>query len=255
MTDEKVARRLAIDADRPDFMTSLLKNKDKQEALADPELSSGMFATIVAGSETTATAMSATLYLLSKNPRKLKKLNEEIRSTFEADDQVNMLPTNSLMYTTAVLEESMRIYPPVPIGMPRVIPKGGLNRYASLSLYGPTFTNHLPCVPFPQWFPAFLPAQQLSKFLQNYAEIMDLNIWTRSVIDGKNAVYDETAGKWTISVTRGDGSKHFLHPKHLMVATGTSGTLPNVPQVPGMTEFEQNRGLIVHSSRHRTASD
>ncbi|KAK9418770.1 putative dimethylaniline monooxygenase protein [Seiridium unicorne] len=225
MTDEKVTRHLAIDTDRPDFMTSLLKNKNKQGALTDPELSSGMFSTIVAGSETTATALSATFYLLSKNTEKLKKLNEEIRSTFEADDQINMLSTNSL------------------------------NRYASLSLHGPTFTNHLPCVPFPQWFPVFLPAQQLWKFLQNYAEIMDLNIWTRSVIDGKNAVYAETAGKWTISVTRGDGSMLVLHTKHLMVATGISGTLPNVPQVPGMTEFEQNGGIVAHPSRHRTASD
>ncbi|KAH7007774.1 cytochrome P450 ClCP1 [Ilyonectria destructans] len=126
MTDEKVARRLANVTDRPDFMTSLLKNKDKQEALTDPELSSGMFATIVAGSETTATALSATLYFLSRNPEKLKKLKEEIRDMFESDDQIDMLTTNSLKYTTAVLEESMRIYPPVPIGMPRVIPKGGL---------------------------------------------------------------------------------------------------------------------------------
>jgi cation diffusion facilitator CzcD-associated flavoprotein CzcO len=126
------------------------------------------------------------------------------------------------------------------------------SRYASLSLHGPTFTNHLPCVPFPQWFPIFLPAQQLSKFLQNYAEIMDLNIWTNSQIDGPNAVYDENEGRWTISVLRGDGSKQVLHPKHLMIATGISGTLPNVPKIPGMTEFEQNGGLVVHSARHRT---
>ncbi|EON98386.1 putative dimethylaniline monooxygenase protein [Phaeoacremonium minimum UCRPA7] len=129
------------------------------------------------------------------------------------------------------------------------------SRYGSLSLHGPTFTNHLPCVPFPHWFPVFLPAQQLSKFLQLYAEIMDLNIWTKTHIDGKGAVYDEKEGKWTISVTRGDGSKHVLHPKHIMIATGISGTLPNVPEVPGMTEFEQNGGLIVHSSRHHTGPD
>ncbi|CAK7235187.1 hypothetical protein SBRCBS47491_009207, partial [Sporothrix bragantina] len=126
------------------------------------------------------------------------------------------------------------------------------SRYASLSLHGPTFTNHLPCLPYPQWFPTFLPAQQLSKFLQLYAEVMDLNIWTKTQLDGKNAVYDEHSGQWTISVTRGDGSKHVLHPKHLIIATGISGTLPNVPQVPGMTEFEKNGGIIVHSSRHRT---
>jgi cation diffusion facilitator CzcD-associated flavoprotein CzcO len=126
------------------------------------------------------------------------------------------------------------------------------SRYASLSLHGPTFTNHLPGVPFPHWFPTFLPAQQLAKFLQSYASIMDLNIWTNSHVDGKSAVYDEEKKRWTISVTRADGTKTILHPRHLMIATGISGTLPNVPEVPGMAEFEQNGGLVVHSSRYRT---
>lgn len=129
------------------------------------------------------------------------------------------------------------------------------NRYASLSLHGPTFTNHMPCVPFPHWFPIFLPAQQLAKFMKHYAEIMDLNVWTNSSMDGQNAIYDEETGKWTISVTRGDGIKHVLHPRHLMIATGISGTLPNVPEIPGMSEFEKNGGTIVHSSRHRTGPD
>jgi cation diffusion facilitator CzcD-associated flavoprotein CzcO len=113
----------------------------------------------------------------------------------------------------------------------------------------------MPCLPYPHWFPVFLPAQQLAKFLQSYAEIMDLNIWTNSQLDGKNAVYNEKEGKWTVSVTRGDGSKHVLHPRHLLIATGISGTLPNIPQVPGMASFEENGGIVVHSSRHRTAAD
>ncbi|TPX17884.1 uncharacterized protein E0L32_002985 [Thyridium curvatum] len=129
------------------------------------------------------------------------------------------------------------------------------SRYESLSLHGPTFTNHLPCIPFPHWFPLFLPAQQLSKFLQLYAEMMDLNIWTKSHIDGKNAVYNEKEGRWTVSITRSDGTKRVLHPKHLMVATGMTGTMPNMPDIPGMDEFQQNGGLIVHSSRHRTSSE
>lgn len=129
------------------------------------------------------------------------------------------------------------------------------SRYASLSLHGPTFTNHMPCIPFPHWFPIFLPAQQLAKFLQSYATTMDLNIWTNSQVDGTGAVYDEERGRWTISVTRGDGTKNILYPRHLMIATGISGTLPNIPDVPGIAEFEKNGGLVVHSSRYRTGPD
>ncbi|OCK74496.1 cytochrome P450 [Lepidopterella palustris CBS 459.81] len=126
MTDEKVARRLTMGAERPDFMTSLLKNKDNENALTEPELSSALFATIVAGSETTATALTATILFLCRNLDKYEKLKQEIRTAFKSADEINMLSTMSLRYTTAVLEESMRVYPPVPIGMPRVIPKGGL---------------------------------------------------------------------------------------------------------------------------------
>ncbi|KAH7148170.1 cytochrome P450 ClCP1 [Dactylonectria macrodidyma] len=126
MTDEKVARRLAMTTDRPDFMTCLLKNKDKQEALSDAELSSGMFATIVAGSETTATALSATLNLLARNPYKMRKIQNEVRSAFNEDSEIDTQSTIPLKYMIAVINEAMRIYPPVPIGMPRVIPEGGL---------------------------------------------------------------------------------------------------------------------------------
>ncbi|EXL54425.1 hypothetical protein FOCG_05294 [Fusarium oxysporum f. sp. radicis-lycopersici 26381] len=145
------------------------------------------------------------------------------------------------------------------LGIPHLIIEKGdgpgcswASRYASLSLHGPTFTNHLPYLPFPHWFPVFLPAQQLAKFLKNYANVMDLNIWANSTLDGKTAVYDEDEGKWTLTVTRQDGTKHILHPRHLMIATGISGTLPNTPEVPGMNDFRQNGGIITHSSHHRT---
>ncbi|CAK7223997.1 hypothetical protein SEUCBS140593_005424 [Sporothrix eucalyptigena] len=133
------------------------------------------------------------------------------------------------------------------------------NRYKSLSLHAPTYTNHLPCVPFPDWFPVFLPAQQLAEFLVHYAAMMDLNVWTNSSIDGKAATFDEATGRWTVKVTRnhddGATTEHTFHPKHIMLATGISGTLPNIPTYPGAEAFEKNGGILVHSSRHRTGPD
>ncbi|KAH6972117.1 cytochrome P450 [Ilyonectria sp. MPI-CAGE-AT-0026] len=125
LTDDKVARRLNSTTDRPDFIHYLLKNKDKQDALTDPELSSALFAVIVGGSETTATLLSGCIYLLLRNPDKLQKLVDEVRQTFKSDDEINSVSANQLKYTLAVLDESMRVYPPVPIGMPREVPKGG----------------------------------------------------------------------------------------------------------------------------------
>ncbi|UPK92622.1 hypothetical protein LCI18_003557 [Fusarium solani-melongenae] len=125
-------------------------------------------------------------------------------------------------------------------------------RYSSLSLHGPTFTNHMPCLPFPHWFPVFLPAQQLGSFLEHYAGIMNLNIWTNSQIDGAKTVYNEEQRRWTLPVIRPDGSTRVIHPRHLMIATGISGTLPTVPEVKGMSEFTKNGGILVHSSRYQS---
>lgn len=80
---------------------------------------------IVAGSETTATVLSATLYYLTSHPRVLNKLAEEIRSSFASEQEITILSVQKLQYTLAVLDESMRMYPAVPTGPPRLIAKGG----------------------------------------------------------------------------------------------------------------------------------
>lgn len=80
---------------------------------------------IVAGSETTATVLSGVTYLLLTNPDKLAKLEEELRKAFDRDDDITLAKASHLDYMLACLEEAMRLYPPVPIGLPRIVPKGG----------------------------------------------------------------------------------------------------------------------------------
>lgn len=80
---------------------------------------------IVAGSETTATLLSGVTYLLLKNPDTLKRLVVEIRATFKSDADTNIVSVQQLPYLRACLDEGLRLYPPVPIGMPRVVPEGG----------------------------------------------------------------------------------------------------------------------------------
>lgn len=86
----------------------------------------------MAGSETTATVLSATLYYLTTHPRVLSTLTEEVRSTFSSEKDITLLSVQTLRYTLAVLDETMRIHPAVPTGPPRLIAKGGdtvLNQY------------------------------------------------------------------------------------------------------------------------------
>jgi hypothetical protein len=60
-----------------------------------------------------------------RNPDILRKVQEEIRPRFTSYEQVTQFSTQNMPYTRAVLTESMRIFPPLPIGLPRVVPQGG----------------------------------------------------------------------------------------------------------------------------------
>ena len=80
---------------------------------------------IIGGSETTATLLSGVTYLLLTNPHTLATLTEEVRSTFESEDEIDITSVGRLTYMLACLNEALRMYPPVPIGLPRIVPKGG----------------------------------------------------------------------------------------------------------------------------------
>jgi cytochrome P450 len=80
---------------------------------------------ILAGSETVATALSGMLYYLLQEPSSLTRLAHEIRSSFQHEEEININSAAPLRYLRAVLEESMRLYPPVPAALPRMVPEPG----------------------------------------------------------------------------------------------------------------------------------
>jgi len=52
-------------------------------------------------------------------------VTEEVRSNFASDDEITLTSVGRLAYMLKCLKESLRMYPPVAAGMPRVVPKGG----------------------------------------------------------------------------------------------------------------------------------
>ncbi|AFR46889.1 flavin-containing monooxygenase [Gordonia sp. KTR9] len=119
------------------------------------------------------------------------------------------------------------------------------DRYESLVLHAPVYSDHLPHFPFPDSWPVYTPARKFANWLENYAESLELNVWTGTEV--LSADFDAAAQSWTV-VTRSDAGERTLRPKHLVVATGTS-SVPWVPEVPGREEF---KGTVIHSSEHRT---
>ena len=81
---------------------------------------------LLAGSETTATTLSGVTYLLLMRPETLARLQQEIRTSFSNPDEITINLVGKLSYMLAVLNETLRFYPPLTAGMVRVVPPGGV---------------------------------------------------------------------------------------------------------------------------------
>ncbi|KAF4839749.1 Cytochrome P450 monooxygenase 1 [Colletotrichum siamense] len=123
---EKVQRRMDLGGKggRPDLIEGLLKKKDEL-GLSFDQLAANSNTLVIGGSETTATLLSGVTYYLLTNQHTLEKLVSEVRSTFEKEDDITIISVNKLSYMLACLDEALRIYPPVSMGLPRVTPKEG----------------------------------------------------------------------------------------------------------------------------------
>jgi cytochrome P450 len=123
-TQEKIKKRLDEKTERPDFMSYVLRHND-EKGMSREEIQATFNILMIAGSETTATLLSGCTYLLQKNPHVLQKLQAEIRDAFSTDEDITMISVGQLSYLDAVIEESLRIYPPVPVALTRLTPPEG----------------------------------------------------------------------------------------------------------------------------------
>ncbi|KAF6804801.1 cytochrome p450 [Colletotrichum sojae] len=124
LSQEKVQRRMALGESRPDFVQSMMM-KEGPLAMTKDEIEQTADTLIIAGSETTASVLSGVTYFLTMHPEVMAKLAEEVRTSFNSEQEIDVLSVQKLKYMLAVLDESMRVYPVVPFGLTRVVKPGG----------------------------------------------------------------------------------------------------------------------------------
>ena len=119
-----IRKRIARKSCRKDFVTRILEQKDADD-ISDIQLAAHASDFVLAGSETTATALSCIVYYLNHTPSALEQLRQEIRGRFNSYTEIDATATSSMDYLNAVILEGLRIFPPLPFALPRVIPDGG----------------------------------------------------------------------------------------------------------------------------------
>lgn len=123
---DKTHRRLDLETQREDFVSHIQQYSDNNElALSLRELESNMNLLIQAGSDTCSIVLSGTVNYLMKTPRALNTLVQEIRSSFRSPAEMTFANVEQLPYLVAATEEGLRLCPPAPGGLNRLVPPGG----------------------------------------------------------------------------------------------------------------------------------
>ncbi|TQE00376.1 hypothetical protein C1H46_014012 [Malus baccata] len=72
-----------------------------------------------AGSETSATTVDWAISEMMKNPRVMKKAQREVREVFNRKGKVDETSIREMKYLNAVIKETLRLHPSVPLLLPR----------------------------------------------------------------------------------------------------------------------------------------
>ena len=108
-----IADRHASKQHFDDLLSMLLEveDADTKERMSDEQIRDEVITIFLAGHETTANALSFTFYLLSKHPDAKQRIAAEVQQVF-GSNEINYEGLNKLEFTTMVIKESMRLFPP-----------------------------------------------------------------------------------------------------------------------------------------------
>ena len=123
-SEQQAEERKRMKVDEPDIMSWLLD----AEPMSNDPFKNKMWLTgdsrlvIVAGSDTTAATLSYVFYHLAKDPSQLEKLRGELKG-----NDLSVQSVRDLNHLNGVINEALRLHPPVPSGVLRLTSDEGLH--------------------------------------------------------------------------------------------------------------------------------
>lgn len=119
---------LQIHPDEPDIMSHLLQDaRLKTREDADNWLTGDARLIVVAGSDTTALTLIHIFYYLVRHKEVLAKLRTSLDALISFPDSMSHQDVQNIPYLDGIINETLRLHPPVPSGLLRVTPAEGLN--------------------------------------------------------------------------------------------------------------------------------
>ena len=111
----------APDPSRTDILSLLLSARDEQgRAMTEDELRDELVTMLIAGHETTATALAWVFAFVLRHPDVAARLGDELGGTLRSDGEPDLAKLTSNEYLDAVVKESLRLRPIVPDVVRRV---------------------------------------------------------------------------------------------------------------------------------------
>lgn len=124
--ERKAAEAKALENGEPprqDFIHWLVDAKDPAtgQGYSPTQMNAELRLLLGAGSDTTSTTIAAALFFLTRNPKAMEKLQAELRSHFSNVNDIVIGPaSNDCHYLKAVIEETLRMAPPIPSALKRI---------------------------------------------------------------------------------------------------------------------------------------
>ncbi|KAK4732902.1 hypothetical protein R3W88_025890 [Solanum pinnatisectum] len=112
-------RPKSMEGDILDILLLLKKEKSTPIDVTLEDIKAIVMNMLLAGSETSTAAVVWGMTVLMKNTKAMKKVQEEIRKSIGNKGIVNEHDIQNMPYFKAVMKETFRLYPPVPILIPR----------------------------------------------------------------------------------------------------------------------------------------
>ncbi|KAG2014257.1 cytochrome p450 [Coprinopsis cinerea AmutBmut pab1-1] len=109
---KRESKGVEVDRDDETFLENLVNSTEDPAMLRDAIMNM-----LVAGRDTTACALTFIVYMLSEHPRALERLRDEILSKLGPDRRPTYEDLKDMKFLRAVINETLRLYPPVPINM------------------------------------------------------------------------------------------------------------------------------------------